>query len=386
MSDPRRGFARIRPLIIVCLFLWSAALPVAAAVLIAEPGGPDQELYNQGRSLIFEERWAEARGVFDTLSKRNPQSPFLDDALYWTAFSLYQENKPEAAYQTLRSLTGRFPDSPWNDDARALMVRCAEAALKAQAADTGGHPARGADTAADYRRFIEESTRDRSAQVSLVAIDTLLNEDPQKAPDLLGRVGASSVGGEGAIVVLDRFFGKDHVKVTFDDASAGFAEGNVHVLVRDGDQALKLTLPEALDAVQGRGARRFEDPIRREMSEHILSAERSLVTQGAVKADGVGAAGRGRTATIVRIVDGEFHYYSNGAETIRIVVLRRSAGFNTDNVQVHVERSDGIRQIALADLTSAAPGPSARGLSTDALHYLTQTLGVIELDLGHAAR
>ncbi len=380
------GRAPGRPAAVFCVLLWACCLPALALALIAEPGAPDQDLYNEGRALIFDESWARARAVFESLSKRFPQSAFLDDALYWTAFSHYEERRPSQGYQTLRTLVTKYPGSPWSDDARALMVRCAEGALKEMGGEAGARTARiGGDS--EYRRFLEESTRDRSAQVSLLAIDTLLDQDPQKAPDLLGRVTVSSGAMEGAVVVLDRFFGKELVKVTFDEIPAGFAEGNVHVLVRDGGQALRLSLPEALDAVAGRGARRFDDAVRREMRERILDAERALVTQGPVHSGSSGRGDRaGRASTIVRVVDGEVHYYANGAETVRIVVLRRSAGFIPDNVQIYVEGVAGIRHVQLADLVGSEPGPSARGLSSDARQYLLQSLGVIHLDLDGASR
>jgi hypothetical protein len=366
--------------------LWAGALPVLASILIADPGTPDQDVYNSGRSLIFEERWTQAREVFETLARRHPQSALLDDALYWIAFSLYEESKPAAAYQTLRSLTARFPDSPWSDDARALMVRCAEAALKEEASQEGGRPGRGGASAAEYHRFLEESTRDRSAQVSLLAISSILSREPSKAPELLGRVGSSLEGREGAVVVLDRFFGRERVKVTFDDASAGLAEGNVHVLVRQNGQAVQLSLAEALDVVRGRADGRFPEPVVQEMRNRILEAERSLVTQGEIVAPSPPRGGRGRTSAIVRVVDGEVHYYSNGSESIKIVILKRSAGFNAENVQIFVEEADQIRPIHIADVTGPSRGPSTRGLSTDALEYLRQTLGVIELDLGASGR
>jgi hypothetical protein len=384
MFDVRQRDAGLRIAGTLLSLLFASALPLFAMVLIAEPGGPDQELYNQGRSLIFEESWTKARGVFESLARRYPDSTYLDDALYWTAFSLYEEGKPEMGYQTLRSLVSRYPDSPWNEDARALMVRCAEAALKLKGSEDGARSAR-AGNATEYRRFLEESTRDRSAQVSLLAIDTLLHQDPQKAPDLLGRVDAAGSGQEGAVVLLDRFFGKDLVKVTFDAISAGFSEGNVHVLVRDGVQAIKLTLSEALDLATGKGDKRFSDLVRREMREKILEAERSIVTQGPSREVEGFHPGK-RTATIVRVIDGEVHYYTNGAETVRLVVLRRSAGFTPDNVQVYVDGAGGMKHVLLADAMSGEPGPTARGLSPDALHYLSQSLGVIQLDLSNASR
>jgi len=384
MCDRLRRFGVTTALGSLLAVTCASALPLFAMMLIAEPGGPDQDLYNEGRSLVFEESWTKARAVFESLARRYPSSSFLDDGLYWTAFSLYEEGRPEMAYLTLRNLVSKYADSPWNEDARALMVRCAEAALKEKATDDPARPGR-AGNATEYRRFLEESTRDRSSQVSLLAIDTLLHQEPQKAPDLLGRVESSGPAQEGAVVVLDRFFGKDLVRVTFDAISAGFSEGNVHVLVRDGGQAIRLTLSEGIDLAAGRGERRFSEVVRREMRERILEAERSIVTQGPAR-DAEGLVPGRRSATIVRVVDGEVHYYSNGAETVRIVVLRRSAGFNPDNVQVYVDGSAGMKHVQLPDATASEPGFTARGLSSDAFHYLSQSLGVIQLDLAGGSR
>ena len=370
MSDIKPMRISLRIVGALVALLWAGALPAMAGLLIAEPGGPDQDLYNKGRSFVFEESWGEAREVFENLARRYPRSAFLDDALYWTAFALYQEGKPAQAYERLRSLVGDYPDTPWNVDARALMVRCAERALKAQAAGSSRN---------EYRRFLYESTRDQNAQVSLLAIDTLLNHEPKRAPELINKIGATE-GSEGAVVLLDRFFGREHVKVAFEDASAGLAEGNVMVLVRDKDQGLSLSLPEALDAVEGRGPKHFSEDVREEMRASILEAQRSLVTQGPI-AESPAPRNKERKATIVRVVDGEVHYYENGAETVKIVVLKKSAGYDAQNVMVFVDRAGAVKQVALADATSLSPGPTARGLSTDAREFVTQSLRVIELDL-----
>ncbi|HXI04442.1 MAG TPA: tetratricopeptide repeat protein [Candidatus Saccharimonadales bacterium] len=361
----------------VVILLWAGAVPAFAGVLLADAGGPDHALYSQGRSLIFEESWKEARGVFQTLAHRYPKSTYLDDALYWTAFALYEEGDPAGSYETLHNLLDRYPDSPWIVDARTLMVRAADAALKRS---HEGTRTASAGAASAYKEFIEESTRDSNAQVSLLAIDTLLNDEPQKAPDLLRRVRPSS-GNEGAAVLLDRFFGNELVKVTFKDQAAGLAEGNVMILVRAGDRSLQLTLSEALDALTGGGPYNLSKVVLRELRERILEAERSLVSPGPIVEQEHVSPGRRRASTIVRVVDGEVHYYDNGAETLRIVVLRRSAGFSQANVHVFVDGEEGSREVALKDLMSSEKGPSARGISADALLFLTQSLGVIKLDL-----
>jgi len=371
MFDGKRARKTIKAAAALAAILWAGVLPALAGLLIAEPGGPDQDLYNKGRSFVFEESWDQARDIFESLAKRYPRSPYLDDALYWTAFALYQEGKPSQAYQRLRSLVADYPETPWNVDARSLMVRCAEKALKAQA--SGG-------SRNEYQRFLYESARDHNAQVSLLAIDTLLNHEPQRAPELIRQVGNTD-GTEGAVVLLDRFFGREHVKVAFEDPSAGLADGNITVLVRDKNQGVSLTLPEALDAVEGRSPKRFSDEVLAEMRASILDAQRSLVTQAPVE-ERRSESASGRKSTIVRVVDGEVHYYENGAETVKIVVLKKSAGFNAQNVMVFVERGGAVKQVSIEDAQALRPGPSARGISADAREFVTQSLRVIQLDLG----
>lgn len=368
----------------VVILLWAGAVPAFAGILIADSGGPDQALYNQGRALIFEESWAGAREVFQVLTRRHPHSPYLDDALYWTAFALFEEGEPARAYDTLQGLIERYPESPWQVDARTLMVRASEAALLELAGRESGHPAF-ADATNRYRRFLEDSTRDSNAQVSLLAIDTLLDHEPQKAPDLLRRV-KPSTSNEGAEVLLDRFFGNEFVKVTLKDRSAGLAEGNVMVLVRSADRSSQLTLAEALDVIAGTDDRRYSQVVVRELREKILQVERALVTQGPILAQGQVSPGRRRTSTIVRVVDGEVHYYDNGAETMRIVVLKRAAGFSPQNVHVFVDGSNGPEEVPLEDLTGPERGPAVRGISADALLFLRQSLGVIRLDLESSGR
>jgi hypothetical protein len=369
----------------IAILLWATALPVFAAGLIADQGEPDQALYSRGRALVFEESWQEARKVFQSLAKRHPRSTYLDDALYWTAFSLFEEGDAEGAYSTLKSMVESYPGSPWVVDARTLMVRSAEAVLTADPDGSGGRASAG-DNSVDYRRFLDQSTRDSNAQVSLLAIDSLLTHEPGKAPDLLQRMD-SSRGSEGAVVLLDRFFGNELVKVAFQDESAGLAEGNVIVLVRSGDRTTQLSLGEALDTIAGRGGYRFSQVVLREMRGRILEAERSLVAPAPIVDPEHASPGRRRTSTIVRVVDGEVHYYDNGAETLRIVVLKRAAGYSQQNVHIFVDTSNGPREVVLKDVTQEGErGSSARGLSADAYLYLTQSLGVIRLDLENDAK
>src|SRR5688572_29365420 len=165
------------------------ALAMSAAPLAAAPAGPDQDLYARGRDAVFAEQWSGARQALEEMIRRFPASGHADDAHYWLGVALYELGESDRAYQTLKQMQGRYPDSPWNDDARALMVRCAEASLLSRPASrTGDGPDR--PRRDEYEAFLERSTHDSSSKVQPLAIDTVLGSRPEKAAELLPRLSA----------------------------------------------------------------------------------------------------------------------------------------------------------------------------------------------------
>jgi hypothetical protein len=370
MSSPRKRFHPGS---------WLIALALGTVPFTAH-AGPDQDLYARGRDAVFSERWTEAREALEDLIRRYPDSSHADDAHYWLGMALYEMSEPDRAYLTLKQMQARFPESPWNDDGRALMVRCAEAALLARPGSRGGdgseRPRR-----EEYEAFLDRSTSDSSSKVQLLAIDTVLGSRPGKAAELLPRLSSGQASRQAAGMVLDRFFGGERVKVTMEHPSQGFTEGNVAVMVRRGESVAHLALSEALELV-GPNARRdgrFDAATISQIREKLIRAEKGLVETG-----GPGsiesAPGDQSMSAIVKVVDGEVHYYRNGDETTRIVVLRRQAGFHAGNVRVFLENAGGIREIPLE---------TARGLNPDGLpgmgeatvRYLKAALAIIEIDL-----
>lgn len=84
----------------------------------ADPDDPAFAVYREGYNLILEERWEDARKKFAELVRRHPRSAYLDDALYWTAFSWKQTDRRKAmeAYQ---GFVRDHPRSRYLDDAVA---------------------------------------------------------------------------------------------------------------------------------------------------------------------------------------------------------------------------------------------------------------------------
>ncbi len=357
-----------------------AALQGGAVASAAE----DRDLYDRGRTAVFDEQWSEAGSVLDELIRRFPDSPFADDAHYWRGMALYEDGQAERAYGVLKQMGSRYPSSPWSDDARALMVRCALAAMRSSP-DHGGSMVTAA-RATEYEAFLERSTRDSNARVQLLAIDTVLRARPGRAVDLLPRLSSGGAPREAAGLVMDRFFGGERVKVTMADPALGLQEGNVTVMVRDGGRALQLGLEQALRSLGDPGAAGLDESLLSEIQEKLLRLEKQLVREGGPGSlEAPAVPGSDRASAIVKVVDGEMHYYRNGQEAVKILVLKREAGFDPDNVKIFLETRAGQRAVGLAEARELSPGGRQAGLSEASVRYLKAALAIIEIDLTRSA-
>jgi HEAT repeat protein len=74
--------------------------------------------YRRGYGYIMEERWVEARKTLDELQKLFPQSPYAEDAAYWSAYALAQTDRRKAMTAYALFLE-RFPRSRYAEDATA---------------------------------------------------------------------------------------------------------------------------------------------------------------------------------------------------------------------------------------------------------------------------
>jgi len=376
-----------------------SATALGALLLMALPAwaAQDQEMYDRGRNAVFEERWSDARNIFEELTRRFPSSSFADDAHYWLGMSLYELGRAEEAYTILKQMTGLFPDSPWNDDSRVLMVRCAESALKSSAGRSASKGSGARRGASEYEAFIERSTRDQSAKVQLLAIDTMLGANPGKARELLPRLSSGKGSHEAAEIVLDRFFGGETVKVTLENPALGLREGNVAVMVRQADQVTYLSLLEATEMIRSPGSSgagagaRFNQTVVAQIRDKLLQAERNLAREGDPRSvQSLPGLGSKNLSAIIKVVDGEIHYYRDEDEVVRILVLSRGAGFTEDNIKIFVESRSGTREIGLSEArrlpSGGAGGPAGTpgALRESTVRYLKAALAIIEIDLARA--
>ena len=122
-----------------------------------------EELYDNGREDLDEERYEQAREKFKELAKAN--GPQTDAALYWKAYAEQRLGQRQAALAAIADLKKRFPQSRWQKDASALEIEVRQGS---------GQPAR------------PEAQSDQ--ELKMLAIQSLMNSDPERAMPLLEKV------------------------------------------------------------------------------------------------------------------------------------------------------------------------------------------------------
>jgi hypothetical protein len=122
-----------------------------------------QELYDDGREDLDEDRYDQAESKFTQLADRN--GPQTDAALYWKAYAQNRMGKRDAALATIADLKRRFPQSRWQKDASALEIEVRQST---------GNPAHPENQSDD--------------ELKMLAIQGLMNSDPERAMPLLEKV------------------------------------------------------------------------------------------------------------------------------------------------------------------------------------------------------
>jgi hypothetical protein len=128
-----------------------------------------QELYDEGRGYLDEESYGDAARTFSTLAQMH--GPQTDAALYWLAYAQNKQGKRDSALSTIAEVKKSYPQSRWKKDAEALEIEIR------QSSGTKPNP----DAVGDE-------------ELKLLALQGLMNSDPQKATSLVEKVltGSSS--------------------------------------------------------------------------------------------------------------------------------------------------------------------------------------------------
>ena len=122
-----------------------------------------QELYEDGREALDDDRYDQAETKFNQLAQMNGAQ--TDAALYWKAYAQNRLGKREAALTTLADMKKRFPQSRWQKDAGVLELEVKQ---------SSGQSVKPADQSDE--------------ELKLMAIQGLMNSDPERAMPLLEKV------------------------------------------------------------------------------------------------------------------------------------------------------------------------------------------------------
>jgi hypothetical protein len=156
-----------------------AAWAVAATLMLGggavfadpypEPDPKDQraereaDVYENGTDAIDDEEWADAVRHFKTVAEM--QGTRADGALYWMAYALHKSGRRSEAMQAVEGLKKNYPKSKWLDDAQALELEMRQA--------------RGERVAPE---------RMQNDELKMIAINSLMHSDPEKAYPLLEKI------------------------------------------------------------------------------------------------------------------------------------------------------------------------------------------------------
>ncbi len=131
----------------------------------ATEGAPDREsdLYAQGTSALDQSQWAEALDTFKQVIEL--RGPHYNAALYWRAYALNKLARRQEALEALSELEKSKTPDKWTADAKALDVEIRQSMGE---------------------KVSPESVSDE--ELKLIAIQGLMNSDPDRAVPLLEKV------------------------------------------------------------------------------------------------------------------------------------------------------------------------------------------------------
>jgi tetratricopeptide (TPR) repeat protein len=123
----------------------------------------ESEVYQRGISEIDSEDWNAAVKSFSKVIEMKGSR--TDGALYWTAYALNRLGRKTEAKKSIDALGKAYPDSRWNDDAEALDLEMRQASGETVRPDAL-----------------------RDDELKMIAINSLMNTDPEKAYPMLEKI------------------------------------------------------------------------------------------------------------------------------------------------------------------------------------------------------
>jgi hypothetical protein len=156
------------------LFVPVAPLPsFVSSVLVIDQA---DDAYAAGTRALDQQHWADAVTSFDQVV--NAKSKRADAALYWKAYSLNKLGNGPLALATCYQLRSQYNESRWNKDCGAISISLnSEMRVKVRADSNDSNDRQGDD---DHSRI-----RGSDEDLKILALNSLLNQDPSKAIPIL---------------------------------------------------------------------------------------------------------------------------------------------------------------------------------------------------------
>ncbi|MCA1580619.1 MAG: HEAT repeat domain-containing protein [Acidobacteria bacterium] len=165
----KRGALGLLVLALSAGFAPAAAALSFEALLVPEAADPDDraaretQMYDRGTRALDDGEWEEAVRSFRKAAEMGGAR--ADGATYWVAYALNRQGRPDAALEILRGFASKYPKSTWRKEARALELEI--------------QPGSG-------RTVLREDGNDED--LKLMALNSLMNTDPERALPLLEKV------------------------------------------------------------------------------------------------------------------------------------------------------------------------------------------------------
>jgi len=90
----------------------------------------DFNLFNEAMELRIQQEWDKALEKYQSLKQRHPDSKYIDDTEFWSAYILEEQGKETDAFNAYQAMKQKHPSSPWADDATMHQIGLAEKFVK----------------------------------------------------------------------------------------------------------------------------------------------------------------------------------------------------------------------------------------------------------------
>ncbi len=86
----------------------------------------DLAIFNEAQDLKIQQEWNKAVEKYELLKLKYPDSKYVDDAEFWSAYILEKQGKHSDAFKVYQEMIQKYPESPWVDDATIQQIGLAE--------------------------------------------------------------------------------------------------------------------------------------------------------------------------------------------------------------------------------------------------------------------